>query len=197
MKPRGVLLILCLACSAFGCRKQDQTGAASAAMPVSTAMLISSDWAADTGLSLRAFALVDTVRSADAAGVVVLLHNGGTPVAIRNHPSYYSLQVRDPEGRELTPGASYYEAPLLGSKADLVLPRNGVLGQVLSLSCAVPPFDSIKATDRCMWRFPITKTGTYLITARYRVPHVSIGGEPAPTGTDLRSNTVRLYVQQP
>lgn len=190
MKLRKLLLIMGH-CVLFGCRERQETGAASAAMP------ILSDWAADTGMSLRALALSDTVKSADAAAVLVLLHNGGSPVAIRNHPSYYSLQVLDPEGHELTPDVRYYEAPLLGSRADLVLPRNGVLGLVLGLSCAAPPFDSIRARERCMWRYPITKNGAYLITARYRVPQVSVGGDPVPAATDLRSNTVSLYVQQP
>lgn len=190
MKVRNLLLTLGMACSAFGCRERQETGAASAAMPMP------SNWAADTGLSLRALALSNPVKSADAA-ILVLLHNGGSPAAIRNHPNYYSLQVRDPEGHVLTPDIRYYEAPLLGSRADLVLPRNGVLGQVLGLSCAAPPFDSIRARERCMWRYPITKNGAYLITARYRVPQVSVGGDPVPAATDLRSNTVSLYVQQP
>jgi hypothetical protein len=191
VRPREGLLMLAVACATLGCRDRQQVGSSS------TAAAISSDWISDTALSLRAIALADTVQSAGSAMVVVLLHNGGSPVEVRNDPSYYSLDVRDPDGRELTPDVRDYEAPSLGARASLVLPRNGMLGQVFGLSCAGPPFDPMRVAGRCMWMYPITKAGLYLITAHYRVPQVSVGGKPAPASTDLQSNAVRLYVRQP
>jgi hypothetical protein len=184
------LVLLAIGFSAFGCQQREQTQESSAGAS------ISAGWIADTGLSLRAFAVSDTVRSPNDAAVVLMLHSGGAPVVIRNHPSYYSLQVVDSDGRELTPDGSYYESPVLGRRADVTLPRNGLLGQVLGLWCALPPFDPVKATNRCMWRYPILNGSTYQIAARYRVPQVAIDSAPPPAGLDLQSNTVRIHVQR-
>lgn len=153
-------------------------------------------WAPNTGLSLVAIPIVDSLRVGDSARVAVLIRNTGTPVTIRNDPSYYSFLVLNPTGQRILAAVSYYEAPDLGTTPTVMLPHNGLIGDVFNLACARPPFDPIRSVNRCMWRFSLTDPGKYRVVAHYRVPHVRTGKDGPSQAIDLESDTVFLSIIQ-
>ena len=175
------LFALCVACDS------SRTHAARTANDVRGLLTL-----ADTGLAL-ALAVRDSVVNGDSVVVGVFLHNGGPPLVVRNYPSYYSFTVFDSGGGEVRPTVKNYEAPLLGTQADVLLPRGGVLGQVLSLRCAVPPYDPDTPRDGCMWSYQLEE-GSYRMVVRYRIPQVA--GEPSipANQVDLISDTLAFRI---
>lgn len=147
-----------------------------------------------SSISLAIAPLRDTVFANDSARVVVIIRNGGTPATVRNHPSYYRVDVLDPDGRVLEPAVENYEASSLGVEPNVVVPHDGFVGLTFNLECASPPFDPLTTPNRCMWRYALHSAGTYRVVAHYGVPTVSVQGKAAPMPLELSSDTAQFVV---
>jgi len=125
------------------------------------------DW--PSGLSLRAFALHDTVRLGSPVEIVYVVRNRGVRQVYRNDSRFVHLEVRDPSGQLLT---REYDVPPevhLGGIVDVVLPDHGFLGGVLDLGCGTDGYAAgVPKAAQCDWRYSLSTPGPYKVVLQYR-----------------------------
>jgi hypothetical protein len=120
-------------------------------------------------LVLVSYPSSDTVSTGESVHLVVALRTGSEPVAVANLPESYSFTVVGPSGDTIPSTAGPYESGLYGSEPQLSIPRNGFVGQVVSLNCVVPHYGGRDVSERpCMFRYALTRPGTYRIVVRFR-----------------------------
>lgn len=151
--------------------------------------------AADSGLSLIATAVNDTVQLGEAVRLAYFIRNAGPATPFRNDPLFFTFGVVAPDGDILRP-LQNAEPGSLGSVPDLTLPRDGILGQVVNLSCAAGQFSRANVdlmNKRCLWRYDFSANGVYRIVVHYSRPRPPVDAV-LTSGTVLQSDTVMVFV---
>lgn len=135
------------------------------------------DAKADTGISLRAALLRDTVPAWDSAPVELAyaIVNGPRPTLFDNHPGRYRILVTGPDDQPATSlgGAG----PVLGTaelRTGLMLPAGGSLIQRQDLRCvndlAYSAVPLSPGKDVCLAMYALTAPGRYRVVVEYFGP---------------------------
>lgn len=145
---------------------------------------------ADTGgspaLQLSVSAVRNVTEKADSIEIEYLVRNLGGPITFANLPEAYDIDVLDPRGSPLRPRQiADYEPPVLGTLVDVRVPRGGLIGQRVRLTCISNGYyEHLPSRDWCGWGFEFTTRGEYKIVVRY--------AEPKEGGLVLMSDTARI-----
>jgi hypothetical protein len=146
----------------------------------------------DSGLVTMVRPLADTVPAGGAVKVLVVVRNDGKPTHFRNDPVSWDFTIVGPTGDSLT-RIRDAEFASLGDVPDLVIPRGGIVGQTVDLTCATQPYSEAVAPG-CLWHFNLEKAGRYSVVARYHAVQ-----DPAPRTLGpmtLVSDTAHILVSK-
>jgi hypothetical protein len=191
----GIVRALLLGIVCVGCVDGRQARAPS--KQVSTSGGAWWDTSRDTGLVLTLDAPADTIGPNARVEMAVLVQNWGPPRKFRNDPQLFHFEIIGPDGVPMPFAGAEMEPPSLGSVADVVLPRGGMIGQIVDLRCAAAPFELAADSTSCMWRYSFESPGEYRAVVRYSSPVLQGDERTGPPRSILSSDTIRFVVESP
>ena len=122
-----------------------------------------------TGLRLQLIPARDAILSADPIYVAHLLYNPGKPREVLYDDRMIEIEVIGPDGKRLPRWTNDALIEGFVPPARLTLPRNGVIGGVVDLTCASPVNGSshLPAARGCTWKYDFSTAGSYRLVGHY------------------------------
>ncbi len=122
-------------------------------------------------LTLSVCALRDTVSLGSPIKVAVIVHNAGGPRPFRNDPGLFEIDIVGPGGDTLQRDPSSWEPASLGALPRVTLPQDGLLADVVTLTCGRDVYAPLSAAGNspgaCSWRYHFSRAGDYRVRVRY------------------------------
>ena len=148
---------------------------------------------------LQLIPIRDTVMSAGPIHIANLLYNPGKPREVLYNDRMIDIEVIGPDGKTLPRWTDDALMEGFVPPARSTLPRNGLIGGVIDLTCASPVhgFTQSGAARGCTWKYDFARAGTYRLVGHYStIPDPTIAS-PRPGVDYLRitSDTVVLVVR--
>ena len=157
--------------------------------PTASASPCDMAWAAaiaDTAgapLTFSVCAVRDTVAMGSPVKVAVIVRNSGGPRPFRNDPGLFDIEIVDPAGDTLQRDPSSWEPGSLGTLPRVTLPRDGLIADVVTLTCARHVYaqssPAANLPGQCDWRFHFNRVGDYQVRIRYHPVEPPGGIAPA------------------
>lgn len=152
-------------------------------------------------LTLQLIPIRDTVPGAGPVHVAHLLYNPGAPREVLYNDRMIEVEVIGPDGETLPRLTDDALIEGFVTPERLALPRNGIIGGVMDLTCASPVNGSAHTmADRgCTWKYIFHEPGSYRLIGHYStIPDPSVATPRA--GVDylrLVSDTAVIVVLDP
>jgi hypothetical protein len=139
-------------------------------------------------MTIVAFAVRDTFVLGDRITIGYLVRNYGAAKVLRMPSRFFEVAVFDSVGAPVASRTKEWYG-VSGTMSDVLIPRGGIVGQVIDLACGDIGVDDIESCDH---RFEFTSPGVYSATISYAPPRPPDDGNPLyPT---LKSRAVRFVV---
>lgn len=119
-------------------------------------------------LRLQLMPIRDTMLSGEPIPIAHLLYNPGKAREVLYNDRMIEIEVIGPDGKPLPRWTN--DALLEGfvPPARFTLPRNGLVGGVIDLTCASPVNESASGAARgCTWKYDLAAAGPYRVVGHY------------------------------
>lgn len=184
-----VLILGCLAIAA-GCNKEPTEREA----PEDRSGIVSALSRHDTSgrANMYLFTPKASFHVGDTVVIGYVVKAGRQPVPFYAEPQFFHIRLYKPSGELLTqPGAV---AAYFGSAGDaprVLIPANGLYGQMLNLTCGRPGLGPT-SNDFCIWKYDLRDPGRYSVVMTYAPePH---GRDTSYAYPSLESDTLRITI---
>jgi hypothetical protein len=132
----------------------------------------------DSGLDFRLLVPRDTIPLGSPIQVMYFLVNGSTRSSIWNNPDLFRFDVESWEGNAIPFEAAGSQTVNWGPLARMVLPANGVLGQLVDLQCMHHQFVTSQDDNRCEAKYRFNRAGKYRVIGTYKRPKQGLYAGP-------------------
>lgn len=149
----------------------------------------------ERGATLVAQAVRDTVSRGDSVVLLVEIRNGAEPRVVRNDVELLEFSVVGPDGGVIAPKRDAYQEWNLGPRPNVHLPRGGVTGMAVNLTCLTQPYAPAAQAGGCMRSYDFSTPGQYEITVRYAEIRVDVPGAPPAARLQLQAEPVVVLIR--
>ncbi len=121
----------------------------------------------DSGLSLRAVLLRDTVQVGDPIQIIYFVVNSERPTEFHNSPDMFSFRVESENGNPIQPYTAGSITRAWGTSVELTLPARAALAQLIDVGCIYPAYSNAEQSG-CEYGFALERPGEYKVIVSYQ-----------------------------